>query len=290
MKPAALSGMLLLFMAATAQAQLSLLPQVGIDRTKNTVSINDLSSFAPSGVNGNFKASLRLDYRFRGGHGPYVAVGTAPALVEISFANPSNAVNDFVATAGATQLKLEGGYQYSFKPLKLGKSGTTVAKERSTHCSSYFACGSRAKPANTPLNMRIQPSLGLAYNPFADKTISTEDGQYQYKAGNWQTALVPAMNFEFGQGRKRLFVLGVSYTKGLGNLDTRAITTIENTKPVTTSFKSVSNSWGLTLGVPIGLSKSAGQHTKSAKAKSSNRTNCESKSRCEGRSRCGVRI
>ena len=297
MKPAAFSGMLILFIAASAHAQLTLMPQVGFDRSKTSLSVNDLSSFSPKGSMVNLKANLRMDYRFKGGHGPYVAVGTAPAPVEFSFVHPSNAVNDFIATAGKTQLKLEGGYQYSFKPIRLGTATKSAAKEvnksekSSSHCSSsYYRCGTKAKakPVSTPLTMRLQPSVGLAYNPVAEENITAEGNGYQYKAGNWKTAVVSGMGFEFGKGRHRLFTVGLFYEKGLGNLDTKSISTIENTKPVITNFSSKTSSWGMTLGVPISLSKSSSHQAK--KSNKSLRSHCESKSRSETKSRCVSRI
>src|SRR5215212_8822311 len=99
MKPAALVSMLLVLVASAVKAQLTLLPQIGFDRSKTSVQYNELSSFSPLGGKGNLKANLRLDYRFPKGHGPYASFGTAPAVVEFSFADPSNAMSNFKAAA-----------------------------------------------------------------------------------------------------------------------------------------------------------------------------------------------
>lgn len=290
MKPAALSGLLLLFLAATAQAQFSLLPQVGFDRSKSSVSVNDQAYFSPAGVKGNLKANLRLNYRFKAGHGPYISVGTAPAPLEFSFANASSLASGFSAAYGSLQPKLEGGYQYSFKGIPLGKSKTTTVQEKKTHCSSYYSsCGTRTQKQKPGMDLRIQPSMGFAYNPGAETEITSGGSSYQYTAGNWKTALVPAVGLELGRGRQRFFTMTVSYTRGLGNLDTKSITTIENTKPVVSSFRSKAPAWGLTLGVPVPLSKSSAASSKRSAPQKSSKPHCGS-FRSESRSRCAIRI
>ena len=128
MKPAAFTGVLVLFATISAKTQLSFLPQLGIDRTKTSVSNNNAPSFSPMGTQGNFKANLRADYRFKKGHGPYAGIGTAPGAVAFNFTDASNVSNGFTATQNALQLKLEGGYQYTSRPINFKNQNNLLQK------------------------------------------------------------------------------------------------------------------------------------------------------------------
>lgn len=295
MKPAALTGLLLFILAATANAQLTLLPQIGLDRSKTSVSVNDLPSFSPMGAFGSFKAGLRLDYRFKSGHGPYLGLGTSSGPVAYSFSSPSNALNDYKALETNKLLQLEAGYQYSFKPIRFRNSPSKSSVERTetsatrSSCGSYYRshCGEQKKAATTKTNttktnttLRIQPSAGLAYHPAAKDDISLKDNVYQYNAGAWKTAFVTGAGFEFGRGRNRLFTLSVFYTHPLGNDNATTLSTIENTKPVMTSFSSSSSSWGMSLGVPISLSKTQKPVVKKTEYRQHCRYGLETRSRC----------
>lgn len=268
MKPVALLSMLFL-LTATASAQFTLLPQVGFEGSKTSVQQNNLPSFSPLGQESALKAALRLDYRFKGGHGPFVGVASSPAVVAVNFMDPSNVANTYKAAAGSLQWRLEGGYQYSSKPIYFKKSSSkneaskaTAQKtevRKSCGSSSYGRCGSqktmtRVKP-NKSLNMRLQPSAGVAYIPSVKEDLATEGNGYQYNAGNWKTAVVSGLGFEFGRGAQRLLTLGVYYTKGLGNLGTKTLTTAENGKTSITNFTSKASSWTMTIGVPFSLTK-----------------------------------
>ena len=295
MKPAALTGLLFVFIGSTAFAQLTLRPEIGFDRSKTLVQYNDLSSFSPMGSSIRPKANLRLDYRLPKGHGPYFAIGTSPGVVEFSFANPSAAMNNFKAAAGSMRWRLETGYQYSFKPINFknktsGKNATksvTQKAEEKTNSRSYSGrCGQQSRSVARPrenknLNMRIQPSLGVAYIPSVKKDITSDGSTYQYNAGNWKTAIVPALGFEFGKGRQRILNVNLFYTKGLGNLDAKTITTIEAGKPNVNSFSSKTSNWGLTVGVPFSLVKNKSSVSKTSTQKQNYKSNCESiRTRC----------
>ncbi len=270
MKPAAFTLTLVLLVAITANAQLSLLPQIGLEQSKTSVSVNDLPSFSPMGVNNNLKANLRMDYRFKKGHSPYVSFGTSPGAVAFSFAEPSNAVNNFKTSASSLQWKMEGGYQYSSKPINLKKSSKKQTAESTTKkevtkksCGSYSynrqskertAAKTTAKQNNN-LNLRLQPSIGVAYLPSIEKDLQSDGSIYQYNAGNYKTAMVSGMGFEFGKGKQRLFTLSVFYTNRLGNQDEQRIASIENDKMANTTFNSNTSSWGMMVGVPFSFSK-----------------------------------
>jgi len=270
MKPAAFTGIFLL-LCAFVHAQFTLLPQAGFDNTSTRVNYNNSLNFSPLSGQTDFKASLRLDYKFKGGHGPYALVGTSPAVINMSFKSPSNAMNELQATASSLQWKLEAGYQYTSKAIKLTNHSAKPKTEKSSvskvesKTTSSFGCGARISCCSRPktsspkqqqdLNLRIQPSAGFAYIPTNASDIIQDASGYQYNAGNYNTAFVSALGFELGKGKQRLMTLSVHYVKGLGNLDTKTIVSEESGKPVSTTFSSVSSSWGLTLGVPFTLAK-----------------------------------
>jgi hypothetical protein len=220
------------------------------------------------GFDGNFKANLRMDYRFKKGHGPYVGIGTAPGAMAFSFSDVENAATNFNASSNALQLRLEAGYQYSSKPINLTKPSknqtaktTTQKTEVRNRCGSYSytrqyrtATTVAPKPADN-LSLRLQPSVGVAYLPSVKNDMITTGSGYQYNAGNYKTAMVSGMGFEFAKGKQRLFTLSVFYTKGLGKLDEQTITNLENEKASNTTLNSKSSSWGMMVGVPFSLAK-----------------------------------
>ena len=301
MKPAAFTLMLVLLLAVTANAQLSFLPQIGLEQSKTSVGINNLPSFSPMGLNNNLKANLRMDYRFKKGHSPYVSFGTSPGAVAFSFADPSNAANNFRTSAGSLQWKMEGGYQYSSKPINLKKSSakqaaqiTTQTSETKRKCGSYSyyhrsketTAAKATTKQNNNLTLRLQPSIGVAYLPSIEKDIESNGSLYQYNAGNYETAMVSGMGFEFGKGKQRLFTLSVFYTKGLGKQDEQRIDKIENDKIAGATLNSKTSSWGMMVGVPFSFSKNKKaiapvQATKAPEQKQSYKSKCGSYSgRC----------
>jgi hypothetical protein len=229
------------------------------------------------GVKFSPQASLRLNYSSKQGHGFFVGAATSQSIVSFSFTDPENGMNNYVATTGDMKLRLEGGYQFSTKPISLGSAKSSASKSTgkpgcSHSCSHYCSHGSNQGKQNSfsaARNswVRIQPSIGLAYVPFAENDIvtSTEAGQttYQYNAGNWKTAAIAGTAFEFGRGRARLFTVSVDYFKGLGNLDEKTITTASGGKTVTTTLSSASSGWNVKVGIPFSLAakpKPAAKH------------------------------
>lgn len=267
MKPAAITAMLCLLMASTLQAQFSLLPQIGFDRAKTTLNQNDLYQFSPLGSKTNFKANIKADYRFKGGHGPYIGIGTAPSLIQIEFTDPSTAWKTAKATSGNLQWKLEAGYQYSFKSFAIGKGSknkqpaveSPQASRKS--CGTYqykSSCGSgksspaKAKQATT---LSLQPSMGIAFIPSLHDNIATGNNHYKYVADHSGLALIPAMGFEFGKGKNRIMTVSVQYAKSLGTQDKGMIQTDNNGKPAFNSFQSSTSAWSLSVGLPFSLKK-----------------------------------
>jgi hypothetical protein len=262
MKPAAITGIFML-LTVCVHAQLTLMPQAGFERTPTRVTYNTVVNFTPS-IQTDFKGALRLDYRFKQGYGPYIAIGTSPAVVNITFDNPASAMTNIKTTATSLQWRMEAGMQYSTKAIKLGKtnhkSSLSRAESRTTSsfgCGARMHCGNKMKTSKPgkELHLRIQPAAGFAYIPANNKDFEKGATLYQYTAGNYNSAFVSAMGFELGKGKQRLVTLSVHYTKGLGNLDTKTMVSEESGKPLATSFKSESSSWGVTVGVPFTISK-----------------------------------
>ena len=271
MKPTAITGVLVLLIAISAKAQLSFLPQLGFERSKTFVDYNNVPSFSPMGSQGNFKANLRMDYRFKKGHGPYIGVGTVPGTVAFSFTDVANAANNFKAAQNSLQWKLEGGYQYSSKPITLKKAAakkpavktSSYNSEVQRHCGSYCysyrqrttTTSSSAKRSSN-LTLRLQPSVGIAYLPSIKDDLEVNGSNYQYNAGNYKTAITSGMGFEFAKGKQRLFTLSLFYAKALDQSDKEKFSGVENGKTVTNVVSSSNtSSWGLMLGIPFSLSK-----------------------------------
>jgi hypothetical protein len=267
MKPAAFTMIPVLFVAISANAQLSFLPQLGFEQSKTLVQYNNSSSFSPIGSQANLKANLRMDYRFKKGHGPYIAVGTAPGAVAFSFNDIANAATNFKAAQNSLQWKLEGGYQYTSKPINLKKASAKQAEKTTTQntevrskCGSYYSyqrqerTATTAKKQDNNLNLRLQPSVGVAYLPSIKNDVVSNGSSYQYNAGNYKTAFTSGMGFEFARGKQRLFTITAFYTKGLGNLD-ETITSIQNNKDVNNLVSSNTSSWSLMAGVPFSFTK-----------------------------------
>jgi predicted DNA binding CopG/RHH family protein len=295
MKPALLTGMMLLLIASTTSAQLTLLPQVGFESAKTSLQYNGLPSFSPLGGEGSLKALARLDYRFKSRHGAFIGVGSSPAAVAFSFSNPADALTNYKAATHSLQWRFEGGYQYSTKPISFKNAAAKKAVankpeakvEYKKSCHSYASrYSTKNKTATTvkqdkSLNLRLQPSVGMAYIPAVKEDVSQNGNTYQYNAGNWKTAVVSGMGFEFGKGKERLLTLSAFYTKGLGTGGTKTITGVENGKASIGSFRSAASSWSVTLGVPFSLTKN-----KEAAPKATQKQSCKTYYSESNKSRC----
>jgi len=257
-----------------ANAQFSILPQLGLENSKTAVSVNKQDFVSPLGGTWSPQAAMRFDYTFKKGHGPFVGLATSRSIVKYDFSDLQTAMTAYTASRGKTQLRFEGGYQVSTKPIYFTKAATTSSV--TSHCQkseqhmgcnrsvAHSGCGNRtnktmaaAKPKDTRTWMRIQPSAGVAYVPGAPRAdvYEAEPAVYRYNAGNWTTAFVTGVGFEFGKGTQRKYIISLNYLKGLGNLDTKNITTLVGNKPTTTSMKSTASSWNVRMGIPISFGK-----------------------------------
>ena len=268
MKPTLLFGCFLLAGTA-AHAQFSLLPYAGFEQSSHLLRYG--SGLSASDINGNLKAGLRADYRLKGGHTPFVNFTTNPAPLSFRFDKTGSLLNAADAVRGNLQFRLEAGYLYSSKLIQFGKKRTparastetvTVTSIRKSGCGSFThksRCGSQTRiiksvPENRNLNLRLQPSLALAYIPASTETIKQTPAGFDYTTGVWKTALVPAMGFAFAKGAQPLFTLTAFYTKPLGQNKDIAFTQFES-KTIQTPLQPTSSTWGLTLGLPISFAK-----------------------------------
>lgn len=280
MKPLLLIGCALLA-NTSLRAQFSLLPYAGLEQSRTAMNYGDASSLS---VNGNLKAGVRFNYQLKGGHSPFINLTTNPAPVHFAFDNAGSLLNTF--REGNVQFRLEGGYQYNSGPIRLGK-GSNAAKQNLTNTTTTAAyqkgsCGSspyksrcsrnrsasKTVAPNGALNMRLQPSLAMAYVPAAANAVKQNPNGFEYTVATGKTALVPAMGFEFAKGSQRLFTLGVFYTRPLSQ-NSKTITTVNEGKILPMEFAPKASAWGLTLGVPIGFAK-----PKPTKAKTERKSSC----------------
>jgi hypothetical protein len=266
---------------ATKAQRFSLLPQVGFENSKTTISYNDLRSVAPLGVKFTPQGSLRLNYASKQGHGFFIGAATSRHTISYNFTDLETGMTDFSATTGNMQVRLEGGYQFNSKAISLSKSAkssakksseakkkceTTSAKSSCRSSTSYSSrCGSKAKqtakqPAlakNKGSWMRIQPSIGMGFIPSVrnDVVAKVQNAQttYDYAAGNWNTAIIAGTGFEFGRKNTRLFTVSINYYKGLGNLNTETISTQSASKSVTATLNSATSGWDVRVGIPFTL-------------------------------------
>ena len=277
MKYLYLSSLCIMF-GCVVQAQLSIVPQLGIENSRTTVSYNKSSSFSPLGTKVSPHASVRLDYKFKKGHGPFAGLATTRSAVNYSFSNPETGNTMYTASRDNTTLRIEGGYQFSTKPIYFNKSAsknrskTVGSKTSSTSksCRDFytrFSCGSKSYSAPAPSTsstkstwMSIQPSAGMAFVPTASaaEIVAQNAGNatnYEYAAGNWKTAAIAGVGFAFGKGDQQKLLVSINYLQGIGNLQTESITTTSDLKPTTTYLSSNASNWNLRIGVPFNLTK-----------------------------------
>ncbi|HEX6333952.1 MAG TPA: hypothetical protein VFZ78_06980 [Flavisolibacter sp.] len=258
MKPAAIICALL-FCATAGHSQLVLIPEAGLEKTNTFITANGQETLDPAGTLNQLRAALRLQYQFRKGHGVYLALGTSPSVTQYSFPSASTPASNFKTETSDIKYQIQGGYQFAFKPFSLGAPAAPRTEQRSSSgssCSKTYKshCGSKSASARRqPMNVRLVPSVGMAFRP-AESGMAVSSTGYSYAAGNWTTAVVPALAMELGRGKRSFARLNISYTRGL-NSQSETVQGVENSKPVSSVLESSSSSWGITLGVPFQLTK-----------------------------------
>ncbi len=265
--------------AFAANSQLTIRPQAGFENSNTKVSYNNLSYFSPI-AQLQPQLSLRADYKFKNGFGPFVGLSTNRSLVTYNFNNPESGMTDYRAALGKTLLQLQAGLQYTTKPLifnrrsSSNKSSKTSSSEKSTNSCSHYSsacshysssCCSRkssteqkTKSQNQKWSLRMQPSAGFGFIPSSSPDLVTKSSlgynDYTYNAGNYKTALLTGVGFEFAKSKARLFTLSVNYFKGLGDNKT-TFTSQASGKTTTTILNSKLSGWNASLGFPISFTK-----------------------------------
>ena len=315
MRSVALAGILFIASAVNAQ-KLSLTPQVGLENSRTSVTYNDIGSFVP--LNGNFnpQISLRLDYRFKQGFGPYIGASTSRSVVLYSFNDIDNGMNSYNATRSNMQLRLEAGYQFTTNPIKFGKakqSSASPSKARSagkSSCGNYYSrsqysneyssksarCQGKSSAAKKAVDkggwVRLQPSVGVGVipSPKTDVISKTEGGQttYEYRAGNWNTALITGMGFEFGRNKHRLVNVSVNYFTGIGNTGKQTVYAVNGNKTSVANLESNASGWNMRVGIPFTLADKNATKKSSSQSKAK-KTSCSQKIISEYKYRCGSR-
>lgn len=315
MRSVAFVGILFIAVAVNAQ-KLSLTPQVGFENSKTSVNYNDLGSFAPLGGEFNPQVSLRLDYKFKQGFGPYLGASTSRSVVSYSFNDIENGMNLYNATQANMQVRMEGGFQFTTKPILFNKtnasSNTSTSKTKSSNKSSYgsytyrsscskryYSQSSRCQSKNSAAKkvenknkggwVRLQPSVGVGYIPSqkTDVVTKVEGGQttYEYRAGAWNTALTTGLGFEFGRDKTRMLNLSVNYFTGIGSMDKETITAVSGTKTSVATLESKASGWNMRIGIPFTLAEKGAtkknNQTKTKKTSCSERIKTEYKYRCQ---------
>ena len=276
MRPAILLCLAVAF-ACKANAQFTILPQIGFENTETTVTYNKGKAFSPLCENVSPQAAVRFSYDFKNAHGLFLGVATSRSILQYGFTDPEKGMNAYTTSKGPTQFRIEGGYQVSTKRIYFSDAPT----EHHSLCSQYqklaqlFSCGgthsnncsrnkdntvkTNAKTKDTRVWMRIQPSIGVAYlpnTPRSDIYIKSEAGQsvYEYNAGNWSTALLTGVNFEFGKEAQSKFIISFNCVSGLCT-GTKSITTGAENKSTTTTLKSYASGCNVRIGIPFSFGK-----------------------------------
>jgi len=311
MRTAALALFLVAFTLATRAQKFTLLPQAGFENSRSIIQFNDQNSLAPLGVRFSPQASLRLNYTSKTGQGFFVGLASSRSTVLVGFTNPEDAFNSFTSMAGNYKARLEAGYQFTSPKINLGKakqisqksSGSSVNRSSgySGRCGGYCAsrCSNKStnekKVSTRPASwVRIQPSIGLGFIPGPGADLISKPGgietAYEYRAANYNTALLTGANIEFGKGNKGLMTVSLNYFNGNG-INKQSITTSQGNKISTTTLRSDVSGWNLRVGIPFSMSKTSTQKKKviqvqniEKKEKPQNRCGQYRVYRCGGRS------
>lgn len=269
MKSLLLAATSMLAIVTFSHAQLSILPQAGFERSSSSLRYNSLS--APA-INTSLRAGLRADYRFKSGSGPFINIGTSAAPASFEFSNEGSLLSQKAMVSNTLRLRIESGYQYTSKPIRLGKNKpiASIKAARSASANTYQkkSCGASScrahcsassskalhKTVNNALSMRLQPSLAVAYVPAAAENFEQTTAGFEYNASNWKTALVPAIGFEFDRGNQKLFTITAFYTRPMG-MKGEAVTSYSGNKPVITIINPKTATWGLSAGIPFSMGK-----------------------------------
>ena len=274
---------LFVFVSYAANAQFSILPQLGMETLRTTIQSGDFSSFSPAGLQFAPRLSVRAAYSLKSGQGAFLGIATGSPAVQFKFTDPKAAREAYTTATKDLQLRLEAGYQFTSKPITLKKSANTSVVNASNYTPAYrqggspvggrcaghhMSCGMRsaasrsgnalvrAMPKDNGVYLRIKPSIGVAIAP-SQGGVSTEMNAgrptYNYIAGS-NTALIAGTAFEIGKRNEPGLVLSVNYLRGLSK-NTQTITSSDVLKPTVATFSSMTSGFNISVGVPLSFKK-----------------------------------
>ena len=277
----------------TAAAQFTFLPEVGLETSKTKIKSNEIPAFAPLGIKISPSLSLRMAYTLKSGQGAFLGISTSSPSVQYTFADPKTAGTSYTANTDDIQLRLEAGYQYTSKPIRLSnhasstKTGSSCQHphrqaprncltdasnrqyETQGNCSHHAPCGQhnsngnfnrsmhRSKSEDKSWFMRVKPSVGLAFIPEGESEIEFENGslqpKFEYHAG-MKTAMIAGTAFEFGKGKEAKFCVSVNYIHSIGS-NSELVNTVTNSKSTDYTFQSSTSGFNVKFGVPLSFHK-----------------------------------
>jgi len=279
--------------AFAANSQLTIRPQAGIENSNTKISYNNLPYFSPI-AQLQPQVSLRADYKFKNGFGPFVGFSTSRSLVSYNFNNAETGMTSYRAALDKALLQLQAGLQYTTKPIVFNRktstakpSKATSSEKSSSRCGNYSLmsrCGhyssscctkkssteQKTNAQNKKWSLRMQPSAGFGFIPANRPDFVTKSSlgynEYTYNGGNYKTAVLTGMGFEFAKNKSRLFSLSVNYFKGIGDNET-TFTSQTSGKTTTTTLNSKLSGWNASLGFPISFTKKTSTKNKVERVK-----------------------
>ena len=127
MRTALLSFTLVVF-GLVSHSQLSLQPMIGLQNSQTCLKYNDQKGFAPMDHVTSPQVSLRMDYLFKKGHGPFVGINSTNSGVDFNFNDPATGINNYNASKADYRVAIAGGYSFITKPIYFNKSKANVVK------------------------------------------------------------------------------------------------------------------------------------------------------------------
>src|SRR4051794_20421687 len=177
---------LLVLTSYASNGQFSITPQVGVETFNTSVKAGNNSYFSPLGQQFVPRLGIQMAYTAKAGHGAFLGLATSSPAVEFKFTDPDKANTMYTAATKELQLRFEGGYQFTSKPIALNKAASTnVATKKAVEpgsvnnrsrcgrsmCSRKYNQASgydnavKTASADKGLYMRVKPSIGVAFAP-----------------------------------------------------------------------------------------------------------------------------
>lgn len=202
---------LLILITITTRAQLRIQPQIGVESSTTGITFNDMA-ISPSSVQFLPKLALRMEYKFKKGHGVFAGLSTNAPSVDFNFSDLQTPPTTYNYTRQNLQVRFEGGYQFNTKPIYFSNKGKAVSSAASafrtkrghegyggyvgygtrescikkmscgkqsarSNCSKSNSCSKKSERSAPQKNsyMRIIPSVGLAFIPSQPDAIETKN-------------------------------------------------------------------------------------------------------------------